>query len=81
MADRMNLAKEFGRTVAEMEDRLELHPAIWGDSLRHYIHLNQMDYRRIYNALQIDYTVHGEKPYVWIVDFWPFLDHPPAQGN
>ena len=64
------------RSLQEIELYLELEPKEWGDPFKRLGHLKQIMYRRIYDKLSVEYSVHDTEPYVWLSRIEPVLGHP-----
>ena len=75
-ADAAGITERVGRTLIEIEGHLELHPKEWGDPLKCIAAFRQTIYRRIYDGLCVEYSVHDSEPYVWLNRIYPVLGHP-----
>ena len=75
-ADAAGISARIARSLQEIERYLELDPKEWGDPFQRLEHLKQTLYRRIYDKLSVEYSVHDTERFVWLSRIRPVLGHP-----
>ncbi len=72
----LNVRDRVATAYRTIESRLEDDPVGWGDPVRRYTAARMTTFQRIRDELLVVYSVHDEKPEVWLLDVTPVLGHP-----
>ncbi len=80
-SETLELEVMVGRSLLEIEGHLELDPRAWGDPVKDLDHLNQVMYRRLFDNLKVEYSVHRTESLVWLLLIEPVLGHPLCQNH
>jgi hypothetical protein len=66
----------FARAMAETESALRADPRAWGDPIGDLTGMRMVRYRKIHDRLRVVYTVHVERPAVWLLMVEPLRRNP-----
>jgi hypothetical protein len=72
----LGVRERLSAALAAIDSRLRTDPVGWGDPVRHYARARVTAYRRIHDELLVEYSVHDDRPEVWLLDVVPILSHP-----
>ena len=75
-ADAAGIGKLVGESLIEIEGHLESYPREWGDPVKYSKAFSLTLYRRVFDNLCVEYSVHDSEPYVWLSRIEPVLGHP-----
>ena len=64
------------RDVAEILHEMTWNPRTWGDPLRHFRHVQFVQYRSIHGQFRSMYTVHDRLPLVVFTELTPLEGNP-----
>ncbi len=75
-ASDLGIRDRIADALAEIELRLGTDPVAWGDPLRRYRGARVVAYHRIHDDVLAVFSVHDDRPEVWLLNVVPVLGHP-----